>query len=45
MDLINGLLHYDFKVTEHSFDENNKICLIAMIFAEDAVFAGVHVLD
>ena len=45
MDPIHGFLHYDFKVTEHSFDENYKICLIATIFAEDAVFAGVHVLD
>ena len=34
----------NLKVTEHSFDKNGKIFLIVTIFAEDAVFATVHVV-
>ena len=33
------------KITERNFDENCKIFLVVTIFPEEAVFAGVHVLD
>ena len=37
--------NFVFKVTEHKSDQNSKTFLILTIFADDAVFASMYVLE